>query len=858
MNKSPRRNQFRIGDIKNSTAQCLRAIKRANLPVIHDLLDDMKKGRPAACVTLIRRLLSTSETALRQAAARGIVPQCPDRRVVVGVFDLLRELCNYKPSITVDQFLSRTSFVEHKMHTLTMLAEHVAQYVDAQMRMDGPASIEGGLNNTTPYRQPYTEESKFTPDGQGNGQLQIQQQPMYVNSITGSPNFNTKGMQRMQYSSLQYSPATEGKGISKQQLSQIQRENQREPTQAQAQDGADREGAMNRKVDVSNNLDLIISADREPSGQQSVPASQRYGAAQVQQEQSPHTSTRRTHGTIEEMSGGGAHDNAQRREMQANFQSQSRQALTVETSDADEGEQWHNNPSSGDVRDILRSYNQPVSSPLQLTPPFARITGQDAMHSATSLLGSLSKRVGTLQSPNGTSPLPPRHMFQQLSPGMVESREARDSSSLHLAPPSAASPASQENMGTNKVTAHKEKDSKKSSFVPLYGIATSKSGTELDVQAEIEEALNINQQLQSERFKEKVISPRKFSIDNSQSRSRSGSRADSPSADSIPVIAMVRRASETSSGSPLASVLSNWWDALPDELDGCVKMAKAGIPEGALLHKMTKEGIDADTQSAFKTAYANKDTPQKKKSTTTASNLAPAPAPVLQQQAIAPKNQANQARGSEMQLAHPEQIPPIHAESGLQYPSRWMQRENTSDTSMQTPNPADKGFAPRSISNASDASSHQDAADRSRLAPGQEQKRFDNGRVRERESESVELAQYAGGVAQGSYHDIVASLSSADPSSSVPSRGFADVLLERLEGRLLVRLGGQFQKQLDEQALALRAEYDNNLYKLAVDVDVVTRELDTKISRLEELFAGDELRRTQEEERWMMLTPGMK
>lgn len=117
----------RAGDLKNSLSRALRALRAADVPFA-DVLADLKAGHPAAYITLIRRLLSSSRTAISQATARSIVPGAPDRKVVVGTFDLLRDLSKFRPAITVEQFMSRDMYIPHKLVILATLADHVQQY----------------------------------------------------------------------------------------------------------------------------------------------------------------------------------------------------------------------------------------------------------------------------------------------------------------------------------------------------------------------------------------------------------------------------------------------------------------------------------------------------------------------------------------------------------------------------------------------------------------------------------------------------------------------------------------------------------------------------------------------------------
>ncbi len=122
---------FSTGDFKNSFSRCLRAM-RATAIQYNDCIESIKDGHPIPCVTIMRRLLGSSRTAISQATARGILPGSPDRKVLIGTYDLLRELVHYNPSITIDQFLKRGMFAIHKVNIITALAEHMKQYAAAE------------------------------------------------------------------------------------------------------------------------------------------------------------------------------------------------------------------------------------------------------------------------------------------------------------------------------------------------------------------------------------------------------------------------------------------------------------------------------------------------------------------------------------------------------------------------------------------------------------------------------------------------------------------------------------------------------------------------------------------------------
>eukprot|EP01031_Cornospumella_fuschlensis_P034920 gene34920-42289_t len=75
----------------------------------------------------MRKLLfSTSSQVMKTVLLRGLASHNSDRKLLVGIFDLLRDNLKFSPTITVEQFFS-TGFASHKLTMITKLAEYVAQ-----------------------------------------------------------------------------------------------------------------------------------------------------------------------------------------------------------------------------------------------------------------------------------------------------------------------------------------------------------------------------------------------------------------------------------------------------------------------------------------------------------------------------------------------------------------------------------------------------------------------------------------------------------------------------------------------------------------------------------------------------------
>lgn len=102
-----------------------RALKRLGIVLVDDF-EEVKKGVAAPIVALVRKLLfNTSTIVMKYMLLRGCPSHVGDKKVVISLFDLLRETVKYSPPISIDQFFV-TGFGQHKIVILTKLAEYVA------------------------------------------------------------------------------------------------------------------------------------------------------------------------------------------------------------------------------------------------------------------------------------------------------------------------------------------------------------------------------------------------------------------------------------------------------------------------------------------------------------------------------------------------------------------------------------------------------------------------------------------------------------------------------------------------------------------------------------------------------------
>lgn len=83
-----------------------RALKRLGIILVDDY-EEVKKGVSAPIVALVRKLLfNTSTIVMKYMLLRGCASHVSDKKVVISLFDLLRETVKYSPPISIDQFFT--------------------------------------------------------------------------------------------------------------------------------------------------------------------------------------------------------------------------------------------------------------------------------------------------------------------------------------------------------------------------------------------------------------------------------------------------------------------------------------------------------------------------------------------------------------------------------------------------------------------------------------------------------------------------------------------------------------------------------------------------------------------------------
>lgn len=88
-----------------------RGLKRLGIVLVDDF-EEVKKGVAAPIVALVRKLLfNTSTIVMKYMLLRGCPSHVSDKKVVIALFDLLRETVKYSPPISIDQFFTSVRIV---------------------------------------------------------------------------------------------------------------------------------------------------------------------------------------------------------------------------------------------------------------------------------------------------------------------------------------------------------------------------------------------------------------------------------------------------------------------------------------------------------------------------------------------------------------------------------------------------------------------------------------------------------------------------------------------------------------------------------------------------------------------------
>ncbi len=111
-------------DIRQEYLSCLQSLKSADV-VAHDVKDDLKRGGAMAVTELMRRMTTASEDILAHCVARGMNPGCSDRKLIVVVFEILREFEGYRSPLSVDHYLKPAHYLKGKFQVIQKFARYL-------------------------------------------------------------------------------------------------------------------------------------------------------------------------------------------------------------------------------------------------------------------------------------------------------------------------------------------------------------------------------------------------------------------------------------------------------------------------------------------------------------------------------------------------------------------------------------------------------------------------------------------------------------------------------------------------------------------------------------------------------------
>ncbi len=118
-------------EIREAFQSLLQALRKAEIPV-HDLKDDLARGG-LSVVELMRRMSTASEDILSHCVARGMNPGCSDRKLIVVVFEILREFESYRSPLSVDHFLKPGQYLKGKFQVLLKFARYLRVVKDKDL-----------------------------------------------------------------------------------------------------------------------------------------------------------------------------------------------------------------------------------------------------------------------------------------------------------------------------------------------------------------------------------------------------------------------------------------------------------------------------------------------------------------------------------------------------------------------------------------------------------------------------------------------------------------------------------------------------------------------------------------------------
>ena len=93
-------------DVVNSYEYLERSLKKLSISIVDDQ-QELTRGLSGPIIALMRKLLfQTSVVVMKNMLLRGCASNISDKKVVLAVFDLLRDEVKYYPACSIDQFFT--------------------------------------------------------------------------------------------------------------------------------------------------------------------------------------------------------------------------------------------------------------------------------------------------------------------------------------------------------------------------------------------------------------------------------------------------------------------------------------------------------------------------------------------------------------------------------------------------------------------------------------------------------------------------------------------------------------------------------------------------------------------------------
>lgn len=146
------------GDIINTFNTLERCLRTLNIHLTKSDYNTLKEGDNEMIMLLIKQLcFDTSSDMLKEMLARNCSSSCNDKKIIITVFDVLRDRVKISPSISCDKFLVN-GYIEYKI----LIVNSIAKYIISKKNND--MSIRSKHNSGSSSSSP----SSSTGTGTGN------------------------------------------------------------------------------------------------------------------------------------------------------------------------------------------------------------------------------------------------------------------------------------------------------------------------------------------------------------------------------------------------------------------------------------------------------------------------------------------------------------------------------------------------------------------------------------------------------------------------------------------------------------------------------------------------------------------